>query len=407
MIFLRKFHDPAVAEPATQVAEQPVQSIAQMMATQGTFNSSGNMAATPLSISEKKEEPTSVSEEVPAATATTTSNPETANQESQSPVKEPEAVQSAQIAPEPTKVPTWQEVLKSQQSDTVLKALGFDDKTVKLAKEIQENPKMISLYNHWKEKGDVTAYLRELTTDYTKMPAEEVMRHQLRQEYPKASDAALNAIFKNEIVKAYKLDSDEPEEVEEGRLLLEAKADKFRDSFIQNQEKFLLPPAPEAKDSLGEYIEQQNQERSQRDEVYKSQLVESPFFKNIVSSKQISIGEGAEKFNFPVDAQQIMETLTDTRKFAESLFDIKQENGKTILNPKIEKQLLVGTFMNDPYKFLSDYAKHFKSLGGQAAIEPIQNATLPNNNTASVSEAAPKNAAEAMARQGRINSGGY
>ncbi len=99
MIFIRKFYDPAVAEPATQVAEQPVQSIAQMMATQGTFNSSGNMAATPLSISEKKEEPTSVSEEVPAATATTTSNPETANQESQAPVREPEAVQSAQIAP--------------------------------------------------------------------------------------------------------------------------------------------------------------------------------------------------------------------------------------------------------------------------------------------------------------------
>lgn len=401
MNLINKFFDPGVAEPVAQVAEQPT--IAQLMARQGSFNSTGERAETQIPISEKKEEPNPVSEEVPAATANTTSQPETATQESQSPVVEPTKVSEPQIAAEPPKVQTWQEVLKSQP-DTVLKELGVDDKTVKLAREIQDQPKMLAFYNLWKDKGDVKEYLQQLTTDYKTMPAEEVMRHQLRQENPGISESALSVLFKHKVTKAFSLNSEEAEEVEEGRILLEAEANRHRNNFIQKQEEFLLPPAPEPKEPEPDL---QEQERVQRFETYKSQINNSPYTKDIFSTKQISLGEGAEKFNFPVDPQEVTDILLNTEKWAESLFEVKKENGRTELIPNVQKQILVAAFMKDPQKFLSEYAKHYKSLGGQAAIEPIQNATVPSNGTPTKSEAAPTNPAEAMAKQGYINSGGY
>lgn len=397
------FFDPAVAEP---VQAEP-QSIASLMAKHGANNNTGSPVATPISISEKKEEPTPVIEEVPAATATTPSNPETAIQESPTPVVEPARSPEPQIAAELPKVQTWQEVLKSQPDTEVFKALGVDDKTVNLAKKLTENPKMAALFNHWETKGDVKDYLRELTTDYKAMPAEEVMRHQLRQENPGISEKDLSVLFKHEVTKAYNLNSDDPEELEDGRILLEAKANRYREGFVKNQENFLLPPAPEAKDSLGEYISQQNQERDQRNEVFKSQIDNSPYTKEIFSTKQISVGEGNEKFNYPIDPVEITDILLNTEKWAENLFEIKKGNGRTELIPNVPKQILVAAFMKDPQKFLSDHAKHYKSLGGQSVIEPIQNATIPNNSTPTLSQAAPKTPAAAMAREGTVNSGGY
>ena len=70
------------------------------------------------------------------------------------------------------------------------------------------------------------------------------MRHQLRREFPKASPQQLDALYKREVIKAYSLDSVDEEELEEGRALLEAKADKFRDQFTQDQQSKLLPAPP-------------------------------------------------------------------------------------------------------------------------------------------------------------------
>ena len=86
-----------------------------------------------------------------------------------------------------------------------------------------------------------------MSTDYGKMPAEEVMRHQLRKEYPKASDKAFEVVYQEEVVNKYKLNEDDftEAEVERGKLLLEAKADKFRDELIKEQEDYLFQKAPE------------------------------------------------------------------------------------------------------------------------------------------------------------------
>src|SRR5882757_5387652 len=130
---IRKFLDPAVAEPAApNTTTEPV-SIAALMAKQGVKSSSESQATTPYFIQpEKKEEPVKAPEVTPAATATEPPKAEPASPESQKPA-EPTPTPTVQKEPEPVKVPTWQEVLK-QQPDTkvILKELGFDDSLVNL-----------------------------------------------------------------------------------------------------------------------------------------------------------------------------------------------------------------------------------------------------------------------------------
>jgi len=405
---IRKFFDPSVAEPAAAVQE-PV-SVAQLMARQGSLNSTGEQRdLPPVEIQEKKEEPSTAQTGDSPVETTTDSSPkaETANPESQQSIAEPAKVQEPQIAAEPTKVPDWQEVLKSQQPDSnaVLKELGFDDKVVSLAKELQDNPKILNLFKHWKEKGDVVAYMKELSTDYSKMPAEEVMRHQLRKEYPTASEAAINALYKREVVNAYNLNSEDEVEAEEGRLLLEAKADRYRSELTKNQQEYLLPPPPEPQQVVQDNSEQLRREADQQ--LYVSRVSDHSYTKDIIDKKTISIGQGENKVTIPVEPQKLLDFWFDTKNYAENLFDVKDVNGRIDLVPKVEKQLRAAAYILYEDQLLDAYAKHFKSLGGEKAIEPIQNAKQPDGSTASQSEPKFDNPAAAMAKQGRINSGGY
>lgn len=400
MSIIKRFFDSGIAETGG------TPNIAALMAQHGVKNDTDSPVATPIEI-EVKEQPKQEEVVTPAATATEPQTPEAANPEPQQQQQEPIATPEPQKAEEPVKVQTLQEVLKNHQPDIVLKELGLDDKVVSLSKTLAANPKMVAFFNTWEQNGDVEGYLRELTTDYGKMSAEDVMRHQLRDEYPKASEAALSAIYEDEIVERYKLDPERysEAEVERGRLLLEAKADNYRDKFISRQEEKLLPKAPQpevAKPDL--QAEQQKQEF----ERYRSALTDNTYTKSLFTDKKIYVGEGDEKFGFPVEPAELIDVLFSGGKWMETMSDVTTNtDGSKTFNPKAEHQMLVAAVAKYGKQFLNEYAKHYKSLGGKSAIAPIDNAKEVDTTTTSTPEAAPKNAAEAMARGGQYNSGGY
>ena len=389
---VRKFYDLAGAETGGN-------NIAALMAKSGVINETDNMVATPVEIPEIKAE-TSQTDGTPVATTTDLPAAETASPETPSQTETVvEPVKPVEVqAQEPVKPISLQEVLRNNQPEVILKELGFDDNLVGFLKEFKElDPKMVAFLNTWKTGGDIQAYVKEMSTDYTKMPAEEVMRHKLRQEYPNASERQLDILYRKEVAEKYNLQSDDETEAEEGRLLLEAKADKYRTDFTQRQQQFLLPKAPEPKaDQPNLELERQKQEF----EAYKSVVAQHDLTKNILATKQFSIGEGAEKFNFPVDPQGLTDLLYDSGKWAASLYN---EDG----SPKVEHQLLVAAVAKYGKEFLTEYAKHFKSLGGKAVIDPLENAKPVDGVQPAPTQAAPKNAAEAMARWGTFNNGGY
>lgn len=401
MFSIKRFFEADPVETPVSTGSQP--SIAELMAKQGVKNEGETMVATPIVIQPKQQEPV-VSEPTPPV-ETTNGVPQEPVQTAEAP-KTPEEpkveVAEPQIAVQPTPQVSWQEVLK-QQPDAVFKELGFDDKVVSLAKELNGFDKLdyfLGLVNEWKTTGSIEKYVKELSTDYSKMPAEEVMRHQLRQEYPKASEQALDALFKREIVKAYNLDSEDEAEVEEGRLLLEAKADKFRDAMIAQQQQYITPKPPEAKapevDNTAQLIQQANEQ-------YRQRVIEDGYAKDVFNNKRITIGQGEEQFNFPIDPQEIQGLLFDDGKWEETIFDkVPKSDGTFDYTPKTQHQLLVGTVAKYGQKFLDEYAKHWKAIGAKSAIEPIESAKKPDAGTPSASEVQPTTIAGLMAKQGRL-----
>lgn len=393
---------PAIAGDTT--TEQP--SIAALMASKGVVNSTEQMVAAPVDITERKEEPKATQEPNTAATATEGVNVEKAS-ETPSPTVDEPTVPTPQKEVEQQVIQSWQEVLKSQQPDTVLKELGFNDKVISLLNETKEiDPQMVNLLNHWKANGDMKEYLRELETDYSKMSSEDVMRNQIRNEYPKASEAQLNILFQKKIVDAYGLDPDmfSEEEVESGKLLLDAEADKYRDSLISKQQQFLIPKAPEPKQLEPD---PQEQERVKAIEDVQKQVKESSYTRSILANKAITIGEGDEKFNFPIEAESVLDLVLNGDTTGELTFNIEKQNGKEVITPKTEHQVLVATVNKYGMNFINELAKHYKSIGAKTVIDPINNSKPPENGVpSSNAELPPATPAEAMARQGRYSSGG-
>lgn len=411
-MILRKFYNieatdtPAATEIETVVETQSTPSVAEIMAKSGVQNS-GNMVATPTN-TESTEKPTET-ETTPAAIATEV-KVEEVNAETPTPTEVVETTPTPQIVEAKEPQTTWQEVAQKQPND-VLKALGFNDDVANFVSDLKElDPKMVAFLNTWKSGGDVTGYLREMTTDYTKLSAEEVMRHHIRQSYPKADERQLEILYRTKVVNAYNLNSMDEDELEEGKLLLEAEAEQFREKYIESQKEFLLPKPQEAKAVIQDNSIQEKQAEADRrfNEMYKSQVDNNALTKNIIANKVLSVGDGETKFNFPVEPNEVIDVLYNNGdKWQNAMWEKTiDENGNTSLKPKVEHQLLVATVAKYGMGFIEKIKEHYTSLGANKVIAPIENAKIPENQTGSQSAPAPKTAAEAMAMKGRINSGG-
>ena len=425
MTLIRKFYDVAEAQGGgadTEVLDAPVdtapkQSIAALMAAQGTKTTENTVhKPTAQDILPKSEAETKLQTKTEALSAektvdtTTSQTPDVkAEAKKESPTKQEEVkVEAPKPQTEEVQQPklSLQEILKTEQPDNVLKALGYDDKVVGFMKDLKElDPKMLAFLETWKSNGDLKSYLREMTTDYSKMPPEDVMKHQLREEYPKASDKALELLLRTKVIEKYNLNSDDPEEVEEGRMLLEAESDKYRDEMIARQNEKLLPKPPEPKQ---EQPDNSAELQKQEFDKYVSTVNDNPLTKELINTKKITIGEGDDKYNHPVaDPKAITDILFDSDKWANSFFTkTNNPDGTVTYVPDVEKQLFVAAAVLDHKGLQREMAKHYLSLGGERAIKPIENAKPPEGDKSTRAEKQPQTAAEAMAKQGRINAGG-
>jgi len=395
MKFLKKYYD-IEAEQSSGGGTN----IAELMAKQG-YNSE-NRPESKEQVEDKgnNEQTGETKVEVQAATASTETKVENVVQE---------AEKSGTVIPVETKTETqpqttvsWQEVLKQQQPDTVLKELlGVDDSKIGLLNKIKNlDPKMVQFLNVWESKGDVNAYLAEMTTDYSKMSSENVMRHQLRNEYPEASDRAIDALFKRKVIDSYSLDPEKysDEEIEEGRLLLDAEADKYRKVLMEKQKDYILPPPPEAKQEAPDNSEAESEAQF---ESYKAEVSNNPYIKDIFATKQLSIGEGDEVFKFPIEPTKITDVLFDSEKWAATMFDKGLDaKGNSILVPRTQHQALIAAVAVYGMGIFNEYAKHFIAVGGKKVIDPIDNAKPIDTNRSAQSQLEPTSVAEAMAKKG-------
>ena len=413
-MFIRKFYDIAVADsggggeaevleaPAEtkEVKEIKVPTFAEAMAKNGNRTNKIDSQPTKAIVNtEKKEEPKKEAEVTPAETATELQTQEKAKPESQSQEVEKTLATKPPIAEQPKQTQSLQEVLKSQQPNVVLKELGFDDETVEILNDVKDYKDKAFFKGFLKslKDGNANDYLKEWTTDYSKMSPEDVMRHQLQAEYPKASPKALNALYEDEIVNKYNLDSSDTDLSEKGRLLLEAKADRYRDTLIANQTSKLAPKPPEPK---AEVVDNSAAEAAKEFEAYKTKISSDPYYKDISASNEIVLGKGKDEYKYHVDANELSDLLFDSEKWSKSLLK-PTEDGSATFVPDVKKQMLIAAVAKYGEDFFDKHAKFYKSLGGKAAIEPLDNAKPPDTQNVSNTEAQPNSLVEGMAKGGR------
>lgn len=402
-MFIKKFYDMDAVDTSAASNEtgssSQTESIAAIMAREGVKSGSEEQSTRPIQLSNSSSEDNSSSTRSTAAPAKDDSSShydEPAHETSRERSEKTESYSSDY---------DLSTVLSKEQPENVLKALGFDDKSVSFLSELKSlDPKMIGFFETWKQGGDVRAYLDEASRDFTQMPAEDVMRHQLRLDYPRATEAQLDILYKKEVVEKYNLNSYDEDEVNEGKLLLEAKADKYRDELQQLQQDKLIP-------SSSQYSEQQIAQQQAIMEYTNGVVKEfsdNPYTREVLSKNSITIGEGADKFVFPIDGKEISDLVINGDQTGDLMFDrVKGADGQEQLVPKAEHQLLVATVNKYGTKFITELAKHYKSLGSRAAIEPIDNARPSGTRVPSGTESEPNTVAGAMAKYGRVNSGGW
>lgn len=396
MQLFRKFYD--VAAP-----EAP--SIATIMANSGSLNHPDIQGTIPQVSTEKKEEQqppattnAATASELPKAESGTPESPAPLNT---APTPEPPKKE------EPVKAPSWQEVLKQQQPDIILKELGFDDDTASFLKGKKGlDKKFINLLTHWEQNGNLDRYLQEANTNYEKMSAEDVMRLQLQREYPKATPKQLDILFKKEVLESYRLtDAFTEEEANEGRELLAVKADKLRDQFKAEQENYLTPKPPEKKEDVE--AEVQKVADKQLYDSFKNTFDNHPVLRELATTNSYVIGEGDEVLNFPLsNPKESVNELLNLIATHISTGQITKDYLSKIDDNYIKNRILIGEFARNPSAFINKIAEHYKTVGGKKVIEPIENASIPGSNTPAKAELPPATAAAAMAKGGRIISGG-
>jgi hypothetical protein len=395
----------AVDTPASTETEVPQQqdSIASLMAKEGTKSNAEGDFYNPVNIN-KISEPNSSKSDSPVAPTNESNNSEYGDDVEVLSVNTLYDDDDSQTENNSNQYNNWEESIKSQQPQAILKALGYDDSAISFIQGLQGiDPKMVGFLNTWKEGGNVQEYLQEASKDYSQMPAEEVMRHQLRNEYPKASEAQLDVLYKKEIVEKYNLGSFDDDEANEGKLLLEAKADKYRDGLIESQKQKILP-------SGSQYSESQRQQQEEVEKLTQSVInsfQENPYTKEVLSKNSITFGEGNEKFTFPIDAKAVTDLAINGDVNGDLMFDKIQKDGEETYVPKAQHQMLVATVNKYGEKFITELAKHYKSLGSKAAIEPIENARPIENRSSSNATQEPTSVAGAMAKYGQLQSGGW
>lgn len=305
------------------------------------------------------------------------------------PIEQPQA-EAPQVAAQPAEV-NWKEFLQKEPPTTILKELGYDER-------------MVNFLEHWRNGGDPNEYLKEAATDYATMDAAELMRHQLRLDYPKATEAQLEVLYDEEVLQRYKLTDDFTDsEQQRGRLLLEAKADKYRDDFVARQQQKLLPKAPE-KAAVSSEPDPVVLEQQRLLEDSKRSVLDSPYYRKVLSDNKLTLGEGAEAFNFPVNAGELPDILYNGEKFVQSMFKVGTgKDGAITLEADPEHQMLVAATAKYGKQLFVELAKHYKALGSKKAIDPIENPSTVQTAQAAVAPEPQLSELAQMAKFGRVS----
>lgn len=241
--------------------------------------------------------------------------------------------------------------------------------------------KVVDVYN---QKGDLTDFFKAHSTNWKELPAEQVLKERFKEKYKDIDQKYVNKLWEKEKEK-YNLDSDDDEEIELGKALMERDANEVRTEKIQEQEGYLQPVKEEPK-----YTPDQ----------IKEAVKKFPEVKELLNKKQLSHKVGDNDFNLQVkDLDFIVDSLADDRKLINKFIS---PDGKHDIKGFID----AANYINDPDSVRQAWVDYGKTLGKEDIVDQdYKNTTLkkqPNTNSPS-DEPFSVGLAKAFAKEGKAS----
>lgn len=332
----RKFFDPAATEPKFQLGEE--------ISLNDVFESMRAVEPEPVA-DPVVTEPAKADEPTPEPTVA---------------IVEPEPTPTpAAVIPEPD----WRELVKKQNPKDVFSLLEIDEDALKLSKELKEDEFIKKLVTYRKEHGNVTPFIEAATKDYDKLSHLDLLRDDLKKQYPTLSKEKFEVLAKNRIDKRFILGEDaDPEEVELASVDLEVEGERIRQLRKTEQQSFLDSVKPV--DRTAE-VSQAQKEKMDADlkefEEFRQSIEASPITSKLFAEKKIVFGEKEKSFNYTVDPATIKDMTLDTTKF----YGLFWEDGKF----NQQKWNKVAAYAQNMAAIEESFVNHGMSMGTKVIME--------------------------------------
>ena len=242
-----------------------------------------------------------------------------------------------------------------------LEELFEDYKSLRDSENVFKDDFIKNAVAYYNENGTLNPYLEAKSVDFTEMGDEKVMRYNLKKQNPTLSDKALERLYQRDVINKYSLDNDkfDEDEVELGKELLKADADKLRKSFVDEQKKFVEPVASKNKEDAVELEERKVQ--------WEKTVNSHKLTKDVMDNKRILINFKDETFSYEVDnPKELQEMTLDNNKFFNLFADGEG-------NVDFDRWYRVLTYAADPETYEQSLISHGIGLGQEKVVKDLKN----------------------------------
>lgn len=285
----------------------------------------------------------------PAAEPASEPAAEPANEPVIEPTNEPTNEQSNEPAKEPVSEPA-----KEPAKEPAREEFKWKDDFIK------------GVVEYYEKTGDITPYLQAKTVDFNQMADEEIMRRNLREQYPDVSEKAFERLYKQQVVDKFKLDADEwgEDDSELGKELLKSEASKIRQKYVEWQKNFTAP------EPVKENSQVQDDSAAEALKAFEESVKQSELTKKLLEGKRLTIKDGDNEFAYEVpEAETLVDMTIDNNKF---FAQFASTDGQVDL----AKWYRTVAYSQNPEQFEKSLINYGKTLGRQEVTKEIKNPTI-------------------------------
>jgi hypothetical protein len=269
----------------------------------------------------------------------------------------------------------WKTILKGVDKKELYKELDLP--------ELDEFDK--EFINFRKNGGDPLKYLEAKAIDYTKISDDDLVKTELKRQFPDATSAQLERLFNK---KYNQSETAEDDEKDDGLLMMKSDARRLRQQLIEDQKKFSIPAyaQPEQAEAMRQIAEQQAAQQQQA-AALNEYVSKHEATQKLLADKQVTmdLGDGVS-FNYK---------LKNPEKIVSMVLNPEQSRKLTVTPDgklDLQKLYITSLFLSNPQKFAKDLVNFGKTLKLNEQIEEGQNAGLPSAKASVQSQVSEKEA---------------